>query len=210
MGGQTLAEAETATPLAGPANRGSRIFALDCLNASLFGQHFSGDYFVVVSIFKFCVGPRGCQGVLHEDLFFCAVPIYENFVTDSKGYFKFFVAGCEINFLIIPIRGQNRTSKGPACGSMGSACGVERGRMCFSMFSLSLRCPGLFRADILRDFKPFQADPHAEGCEESNFIKIGRREGLHVVHQGVPHDNIKTLFMWHIYSAYMIRSKEAA
>ena len=29
--------------------------------------------------------------------------------------------------------------------------------------------------------------------------RIGRREGLHVVHQGVPHANIMTLCMWHVY-----------
>ena len=82
--------------------------------------------------------------------------------------------------------------------------------MSFSTFSLSSRCPERFRADFLWDFKPFQADPHAEGREDSNFIKIGRREGLHVVHQGVPHANIKTLFMWHIYTAYMMGSRAAA
>ena len=35
LGGQTLAEAETAPPLAGPASGGSRIFALDRANADL-------------------------------------------------------------------------------------------------------------------------------------------------------------------------------
>ena len=38
LGGQTLAEAETATPLAGPASRGSRIFARDRVNTSLLGK----------------------------------------------------------------------------------------------------------------------------------------------------------------------------
>ena len=58
LGGQTLAEAETATPLAGPANRGSRIFALDRQMLPVLGWNFF-VYLVALVTFKFCAVGTG-------------------------------------------------------------------------------------------------------------------------------------------------------
>ena len=72
-------------------------------------------------------------------------------------------------------------------GSMGSACGVERRHVSFSTFSQSSRCPGQFRADFLRDFKPFQAVPHAEGLDDSDFIENWTSEGTACGISRLPH-----------------------
>ena len=55
---------------------------------ALLGKTLSGYYSAVVSISKFYAGPRGCQWIPHEDRFFWAVSIYENFIADSNDYFK--------------------------------------------------------------------------------------------------------------------------
>ena len=56
LGGQTPANAKTATRLAWPASRDAREFRFELRFASLLGLELEIGYFVIVVTFKFCTG----------------------------------------------------------------------------------------------------------------------------------------------------------
>ena len=78
------------------------------------------------------------------------------------------------------------------------------------VFRVFVKFELLFRLISLRISPMFQAEPHAEGFDNSEFFEVGRREGLHVAHQGVPHANVETLCMWHIKGCRMPTSRGSA